>query len=83
MNLSEFPSIQDKPSKSNLQKKIKQSNDIQDAIEDFESKGGVVRVCASFGSVPKHCSYKKVNDSYLMRSQTLTSFLPHLTQCLA
>ena len=68
MNLSEFPSIQDKPSKSNLQKKIKQSNDIQDAIDKFKSKGGVVKVIASFGSVPKHCSYKQVNDSYLMRS---------------
>ena len=41
MNLSEFPSIQDKPSKSNLQKKIKQSNDIQDAIDKFKSSGGV------------------------------------------
>ena len=68
MNLHEFPSIQDKPSKSNIQKKIKQSNDIQDAIEKFKSSGGVVKVIASFGSVPKHCSYKQVNDSYLMRS---------------
>lgn len=68
MNLHEFPSIQDKPSKTNLQKKIKQSNDIQEEIEKFESNGGVVKVIASFGSAPKHCSCKQVNDSYLMRS---------------
>ena len=63
MNLHEFPSVQNE-NKTNLNKKIKQSELLQKQIEKFKSNGGVVKVIAAFGLAPKHCSYKEVNDSY-------------------
>ena len=63
MNLHEFPSVQNE-NKTNLNKKIAQSELLQKQIEKFKSNGGVIKVFAAFGSVPKHCSYKEVNDSY-------------------
>ena len=64
MTFNEFPQVQTQINKTSIQKKIAQSELLQKQIEKFKSNGGVIKVFAAFGSVPKHCSYKEVNDSY-------------------
>ena len=68
MTFNEFPQVQTQINKTSIQKKIAESEKLQEQIKKFKSNGGVIKVFAAFGSAPIHCSYKNVNDSYHLTS---------------
>ena len=64
MNFNEFPKVNTQINKTNMQDKLKESHDLNIEVEKWKANGGVIEFGPSFGSAPRHCSYKNVNDSY-------------------
>ena len=62
MNFDAFPSLQN-DNKINLNKKLKESRDLNIAIEKWKSKGGVIQVMKAIGSIPKYLTFKQGNDA--------------------
>ena len=62
MNFDAFPSVQNE-SKTNIQKKLKESLDLSAEIEKWESKGGVIKIMKSIGSMPKYLTFHQGNAS--------------------
>lgn len=62
MNFDAFPSVQN-DNKINLKKKLKESRDLNIAIEKWKSKGGIIKMIKSIGSIPKHLTFHQGNAS--------------------
>ena len=62
MNFDAYPSLQN-DNKINLNKKLKESRDLNIAIEKWKSKGGVIQRIKSIGSIPKYLTFHQGNAS--------------------